>query len=227
MGHLLLEGGAEFGGAMSEPDLAAIRLAGGPGTPIAILPTAAAPDRNHDRAGRNGSRWFRSLGASQVDVVPVIDRLSADDPALAGRLADSRLIYLLGGFPGHLAETLRGSLAWGGVLRAYAAGAVVGGSSAGAMVVCQHYYDPESAQVRPGLNLLANACVLPHHNGFGRSWAPDLAEALPGVTLIGVDERTGILGGSGRWTVHGGGQVTLYRAGVQTTFRSGDAFDLP
>ncbi len=227
MGYLLLEGGAEFGGAMSEPDLAAIRLAGGLGAAIAVLPTAAAPDHNHDRAGRNGSRWFGSLGASRVDVVPVIDRRSADDPALAERLAAARLIYLLGGFPGYLAETLRGSLAWGSVLRAYAAEAVVGGSSAGAMVVCEHYYDPETAQVRPGLNLLANACVLPHHNGFGRSWAPDLVKALPEVTLIGLDERTGILGDAAHWTVHGKGQVTLYRSGIQTTFRRGDAFDFP
>ena len=48
-GYLLLEGGAEFGGAMSEPDREAIRLAGGLGAQTAILPTAAAPDNNHDR----------------------------------------------------------------------------------------------------------------------------------------------------------------------------------
>ena len=55
-GYLLLEGGAEFGGRMSEPDRRAIELAGGPGAPISIIPTAAAPDNNHQRAGRNGVR---------------------------------------------------------------------------------------------------------------------------------------------------------------------------
>ncbi|WP_345105299.1 hypothetical protein [Candidatus Villigracilis vicinus] len=34
MGYLLLEGGAEFGGRMSEPDLRAIELAGGVDAPI-------------------------------------------------------------------------------------------------------------------------------------------------------------------------------------------------
>ncbi len=43
-GYILLEGGAEFGGLMSEPDLRAIQLAGGPDAPISIIPTAAAPD---------------------------------------------------------------------------------------------------------------------------------------------------------------------------------------
>jgi cyanophycinase len=95
MSYLLLEGGAEFGGGMSAPDLRAIELAGGPDSPIAILPTAAAPNHNHKRAGNNGVRWFRSLGASHIDVVPVIDRSSANDPALAARLRSARFIYLL------------------------------------------------------------------------------------------------------------------------------------
>src|SRR5512135_1649520 len=131
-GFLLLEGGAEFGGAMSQPDLAAIRLAGGPAAPIAILPTAAAPDHNQDRAGRNALAWFRALQAERVEVIPLVDRLSADDPALADRLRLARLVYMLGGFPRYLAETLDGSLAWQAILQAHEAGAVIGGSSAGA-----------------------------------------------------------------------------------------------
>jgi cyanophycinase-like exopeptidase len=70
MGYLLLEGGAEFGGKMSEPDRKAIERAGGPEAPIRIIPTAAAPDDNHQRAGENGVRWFRSLGAKDVGRQP-------------------------------------------------------------------------------------------------------------------------------------------------------------
>ncbi|HQV63294.1 MAG TPA: hypothetical protein PKV19_04775, partial [Anaerolineales bacterium] len=96
MGHLLLEGGAEFGGRMSEPDLCAIELAGGFDIPICIIPTAAAPDRNHKRAGNNGVRWFQSLGAKNVFAVDVIDSASANDSALAASIRTSGLIYLLG-----------------------------------------------------------------------------------------------------------------------------------
>ncbi len=227
MGILLLEGGAEFGGRMAEPDRQALDRAGGLAARVAILPTAAAPDHNHERAGRNGLRWFGSLGASSLDLVPVIDKVSADDPGLAARIRSARLIYMLGGFPAFLAETLAGSRVWQAALDAFAAGAVLAGSSAGAMVLCQYLYDPERSQVLPGLNVLQNACVLPHHNGFGRRWAPLLRQALPGVLLIGIDEQTGMLGDpSASWTVHGAGKVTLYRADSTEAFAPGNEFTL-
>lgn len=227
MSTLLLEGGSEFGGRMSEPDLRAIELAGGLDSPIAILPTAAAPDHNHERAGRNGLRWFASLGATHVDLVPVIDRSSADDPRLAARLQSARLIYMLGGFPRFLADTLGGTRAWQAALDAWADGAVLGGSSAGAMALCQHLYDPDRSEPVPGLNLVPDACVLPHHNAFGRHWAPRLRHTLPGALLIGIDEQTGIIGDpTGSWTVYGAGQVTLYRPSSTETYSSGDQLTL-
>ena len=216
MGYLLLEGGAEFGGWMSEPDLKAIQLAGGLDAPIAILPTAAAPDHNDGRAGRNGVRWFESLGASRVDLVPVTDKSSADKSDYAARLRTAKLIYLLGGFPRHLGETLCDSRVWDSALAAYQAGAVIGGSSAGAMVLCEHYYDPYEDKLLPGLNLLPNCCVLPHHSSFGKKWVGKLTQLMPRATLIGLEEQTGILSdASGHWAVYGAGEVTLYRNGTK------------
>jgi cyanophycinase len=211
MGYLLLEGGAEFGGRMREPDLKAIELAGGFEAPIRILPTAAAPDNNHQRAGNNGIRWFQSLGAKDVGSLPLIDQVSANDESIAKSLREAKLIYMLGGFTGYLAETVKESNAWQAVLEAYAAGAVVAGSSAGAMVMCELYYDPSRGQVIEGLNLVPNSLVLPHHNTFGKSWASRLLE-ISQVTLVGIDEGTGMIDdGAGTWTVYGAGDVTLYR----------------
>ncbi len=213
---------------MSEPDLQAIHMAGGLAAPIAVLPTAAAPDNNHERAGRNALRWFSSLGASRAEVVAVIDSASANDPALVQRIRQARLIYILGGFPGYVARTLAGSLAWQAAVEACEAGAILGGSSAGAMVLCEYLYDPEQQKTVPGLNLIPNACVLPHHNGFGKQWAPRLVQALPGAVLIGIDEQTGMLGApSGAWTVYGAGHVTLYHAGSVQAFSRDQSFTLP
>jgi cyanophycinase len=225
---MLLAGGAEFGGRMAEPDLRAIALAGGAEARISIIPTAAAPDRNHERAGRNGVRWFESLGARNVAALPLIDRPSAESPAVAQALRESRLIYLLGGFPHFLGQTLLGSASWAAVLEAYAAGAVVAGSSAGAMVLCQHYYDPESGQVAEGVGMLPTTCVLPHHNTFGKGWAARLAALLPGSSLLGIDERTGMLddGDGGAWRVYGQGAVTLYRQTRMEVYTPGTEFDL-
>src|SRR5256884_9557633 len=126
-GYNLLEGGAEFGGKMSEPDLRAIELAGGPDALISIIPTAAAPDNNHQRAGRNGINWFKSLGARQVESVPLIDKASANDPEIANTIRQSGLIYMLGGFTGYLGETLANSAGWQAMFQAYEDGAVIAG----------------------------------------------------------------------------------------------------
>ena len=123
------------------------------------------------------------------------------------------MIYMLGGFPHYLAQTLMGSLSWGAILAANRNGAVIAGSSAGAMVLCDQYYDTASKMVEKGLNLVPGACVLPHHNTFGQGWASQLAQRLPEILLIGIDEETGMIndGPQGQWQIYGKGSVTLYR----------------
>lgn len=229
-GYLLLEGGAEFGGQMAEPDRRAIELAGGLDALISIIPTAAAPDNNHQRAGNNGVRWFHQLGATRVESLPLIDKASANDARLAAKISQSRLIYMLGGFTGYLGETIKDSTSWQAMLRAYESGAVVAGSSAGAMVMCQYYFDPDKGRVVEGLSLLPNTCVLPHHNTFGKAWATRLTNLLPQAILLGIDEQTGMLddGPEGlkvAWRVYGKGSVTLYRHGKPTVYRSGESFN--
>jgi len=224
MGALLLEGGAEFGGAMREPDLRAIEMAGGPDAPIRIIPTAAAPDKNHLRAGTNGIRWFMSLGATDVEPVPLINEESANDSEIVETLRAAKLIYILGGFTHYLGQTLLGSQAWEVVLEAWRDGAVIAGSSAGAMVMCEYYFDPGSSKVEKGLNLVPNACVLPHHNTFGKGWAEKLKVLLPGVTLLGIDEYTGMLTGGAAWQVLGGGAVTVYRGEDVARYNPGQRF---
>jgi cyanophycinase len=227
-GYILLEGGAEFGGQMEQPDRVALRLAGEDDIRVAIIPAAAAPDHNHLRAGENGVRWFRNLGAKNVVSLPLIDRQSADRPDVVEALARARLIYLLGGFPSHLADSLRGSRSWEAILAAHRHGAVVGGSSAGAMVLCSHFYDPYDGVLAEGLHLLANACVIPHHNRSGKSWVPQLQAQLPKVVLVGIDEQTGMIddAGDGKWSVYGKGAVTIYHQDIIETYCEYQSFSL-
>jgi cyanophycinase len=70
---------------------------------------------------------------------------------------------------------------------------------------------------------------LPHHNTFGKNWAQQLSMLLPGVVLLGIDERTGMLddGDPGKkegWRVYGQGAVTLYHDGVPVIYKSGASF---
>ncbi len=228
-GYILLEGGAEFGGRMAEPDRHAIELAGGWDVQVSIIPAAAAPDNNHERAGQTGVRWFEQLGARDARSLPLIDQASANQASLAASLRHSRLIYLLGGFPHYLAQTLAGSVSWQAILEAYRAGAVVAGSSAGAMVLCRHYYDPGTAGIIDGLNLVPKACLIPHHDTFGRSWVSPLMKSLPTEdAIIGIDEETGMIddGADGQWCVYGKGSVTIYRDREVHSYRPGETFFL-
>ena len=162
-----------------------------------------------------------------MESLPLIDKASADDPQIAESLRSAKLIYLLGGFTHYLGQTLLGSQAWDAALAAHQNGAVIAGSSAGAMVVCEYYFDPLGSKVEQGLNLVSNACVLPHHNTFGKNWAERLKALLPGVTLLGIDEYTGLLSGDSKWRVLGGGAVTLYLGAKVDTYTSGKMFRFP
>jgi cyanophycinase len=229
MGYILLEGGAEFGGEMAHPDRRALELAGGLDAPISIIPTAAAPDNNNQRAGENGKKWFQGLGAILVDVLPLIDNASANDPTIVDALEKSRMIYLLGGFPHYLGQTLSRSAAWQAMLAAHQAGAVIAGSSAGAMVLCEYYYNSFAEEVVEGLGLIKGACIIPHHNTSGKSWANRLQHLLPDALLIGIDEETGMIndGPHESWQVYGKGEVTLYQQKMTRIFKSGTPFEFP
>ena len=220
MGYILLAGGAEFGGAMALADRRHARLS--------IIPAAAAPDNNHARAGQNGVDWFKKLGAVNAAALPLIDRQSADAATVVNALLQSRLIYMPGGFPRHLEQSLGGSKSWQAMLKAHQSGAVIAGSSAGAMILCDHYYDPYAEKIFKGLGLIPNACILPHHNTFGRSWSRKLFQSLGDVILIGIDEKTGMIddGPTGQWQVYGAGGITCYLNDRIMHFQAGETFDL-
>jgi len=44
----------------------AIELSGWLDAQISIIPTAAVPGNNHQRAGQSGVRWFKRLGAAGI-----------------------------------------------------------------------------------------------------------------------------------------------------------------
>lgn len=227
-GYLILQGGAEFSGEMKASDLRAMELAGGKQAQICIVAAAAAQDNNQGRAGDNGRRWFSSLGAQDVSVSGVINHSTANDSKISAQIRQSRLIYLLGGFPVYLADTLKGTSCWRAMVEAYHHGAVLGGSSAGAMVLCDYLFDPAQKKVTQGLGLIPGCCVLPHYDTFGRHWAPKLQKDLPQATLIGIDERTGLIndGPNGCWNVYGHGGVTVYRNHQLERHKAGTWFDI-
>ena len=109
------------------------------------------------------------------------------------------------------------------MLSAWQNGAVLGGSSAGAMVLAQHFYDPRLDSIAAGLGLFPDLCIIPHYTKFRQSWSGRLKSMLSDTTLLGIDEETGIIndGEDQSWTVYGKGNV--YLIGQSTTeFSAGE-----
>jgi cyanophycinase-like exopeptidase len=190
---------------------------------VAILPTAAkdAPRL----AAEHGVRHFQRLGAEAIAVMAV-DRRGADDERLVAELDGVDLVYLAGGDPLYLLETLRDSLLWRRLLDGLPQGRAIAGSSAGAMVLGQTM--GYRGEWTAALGLLPGICALPHFQEWGADALPRLEKrsAERGLTLLGIDGATGCVGWSGDWEVRGPGVVTVIRRGASQVYRSGDRISL-
>ena len=205
MSHIALVGGNEFRRDCDPMDRALLEVMGGVGAPVVIIPTAAT-NENPYVAGENGIRHFRRLGAAPDKLL--IDDGNANQVEVAAALEQFRAVYFTGGDPVYLLETMRGSRAWDTVLAVHARGGLVAGSSAGAMAFGGQMWHFDGWV--PGLGLVPNVAVLPHHATMAARWdAARMAATLPaGVTLVGIDEATALLLPEGR--VLGVGEVTIY-----------------
>lgn len=179
------------------------------GREVLVLPTAAAYE-HPERAVAQARRWFASLGAEASGLM-VLTRSDAEDPANAEAVAQSRFIYLGGGSPLHLRSVLKDSAVWTGIRHAWEGGAVVAGSSAGAMVLTDPMVDPRGGALTLGLGLVEQLAVVPHFRG----WSDDRTHravglAAAGLVVAGIEERTALIrGAGGRWRTAGAGRVEL------------------
>lgn len=234
MGILALVGGDEFRAPCVTMDRALLAMIPQRPARVVILPTAAA-QQGPAIAAANGVRYFNGLGA-QAQSALVLSHRDADDPQQVAALDNADLIYLTGGSPRHLLGALQGSAVWAAIQRRYQQGAVVAGSSAGAMVlgVAMRY---GGGGWTPTLGLTARLAVMPHHAGAigatDRSPGPtaDLRAALPGAqpppTVVGVATATACVSDDGAtWRVVGVGAVTLYTLQGPQRYLPGDHFAL-
>lgn len=183
---------------------------------ILVLPTAAAYE-HPERAVETATKWFAGFGAAARGVM-LLNRRDAQDPEMARQLREARFVYLSGGSPMHLRSVLKDSDAWTAIVGAWRDGAVVAGSSAGAMVLCDPMVDPRGGALTLGLGLINHLAVLPHYD----TWSPEKAHrtvqlATGHLRIAAVDERTALIRDpSGSWRAEGAGDVTVYVDGSPT-----------
>jgi cyanophycinase-like exopeptidase len=198
------------------------------------LATAAAPegDESLARWHRLGKEQAERLGVEQV-VVDVRTREDAESAELARLVEGAGLIYLSGGNPAYLADTLRQTRVWHAIVAEHEKGAAVAGCSAGAMALSD--WAPRVRSMRSdhptGLRLIPHVRVIPHFDKM-LAWVPDMLRnallGLPeGSVLLGIDEDTALVGGPHEWTVQGRQSVWVLGHGKRIEHKAGSTLTTP
>jgi cyanophycinase len=225
-GPVALVGSGEYLPVMTDTERLLLR--GRP--PVYVqIPTAAAPEGEESLA-----RWV-ALGKAQaerlgVEARPLVarNREEAGSEELAAQVEGAGLVYLSGGNPPYLAAALRGTRLWEAVRSAWEDGAALAGCSAGAIALTSWVPDLRHPlrDAEPGLGVVPRLRVIPHFDRF-LGWMPELvgrylAKAPVGVTVLGVDEDTALVGDNGTWTVHGRQSVWVLTREGRIPYTAGD-----
>jgi cyanophycinase len=229
-GHLLIVGG----GPLPPAVLARfVELAGGPGKARIVLFPMASSD---PEAGVELSGDFRKMGAQAERIV--LNHAAADTAEAAARLDGVTGIWFGGGDQALLTKALGGTKTEAAIHERYRAGAVVGGTSAGAAVMSTPMLTgdekhPGGARppakgssdaymtiardnvvTEPGFGLLPGAIVDQH---FVRRRRNNRLFSLvlehPALVGVGIDESTAVeVEPNGTWRILGASVAVVYDA---------------
>lgn len=192
------------------------------------IPTAAG------REGADRLEYWRTLGAEQgrrigveTTFLPVLNREGADDAQLAAQIEDAGLVYMSGGDPRYLAESLRGTRVGAAIESHWRSGGALAGCSAGAMVLARYVpsFRLHLGRATEGLALTPGIQVLPHFNRiFELAFKGSSGDGI----LLGIEDLTALikLSGSDRWRVEGEGAVHILGGLPKRLLRSGEQIQL-
>ncbi len=205
-GPLALIGGAEWQPGC-DFDIELLRASDG--SEVVVIPAAAAfehPERVVERA----KTWFAEIGG-RVTGLPILKRTDAEDSQNAEAVRKARFIYLSDGSAQHLRSVLKDSLVWAAIQDAWASGAVIAGSSAGATVLGDPMVDPRGGTFALGLGLVRKLALVPHWENWTDLKASRMNHLAPSATVVAeVEERTALIRWpDGTWQATGAGRVVL------------------
>jgi cyanophycinase len=196
---------------------------------VAIVPTAAAPDgpTTFDRWLRMGVEHFSELGLEAIPV-HLATRDDANQDEIAAEIATADFVYLSGGKPRYLRDTLEATAAWRAIQGVYDRGGVVAGCSAGAMVLGGAMLDfPRPFRTIAALGMAPGILIIPHFGEFPIEIQSLLAQVSDTITAVGVEGSTGLIGSPGHWLAEGRGTVHVFTPDGVRKYAGGQAVEIP
>lgn len=138
------------------------------------------------------------------------------------------LVVLTGGRPWLLQRRLSPALT-GRLRQLWESGVPLSGSSAGAMAMCEWRLDLEPRQplrFRRGLGLVPGVAA-PHYGRHGIHHVSSVvSRRFPELPILGLPDRTALVGREGRFDVVGAGSCTVLLGGRKRTYSSGETLVL-
>lgn len=224
-GPVALVGGWEHTSGCEPIDQYLMQVIGRTRPLVTIVPAASSDRMVPIATERALGYWSRMGGKVQV--------------ALAGRekpgnvleaLEGADIIVLTGGQSERIRHTLHGTQVWKRMVELWAGGTALVGSSMGLMELFEFRFKlwpPKSLSLVSGLGLLDGYVAVPHFDKYGlRRWSARVAPRLGDLGLLGLDERTGLVGWVGDFKVVGSGSATVIKGHTRTVYPSGSSVDL-
>lgn len=182
-----------------------IEMAGGRDSRIAVIAAAAGQPQ---LVGNEYRELFAGLGAAAVSILAIADRETAARQELAAVIAQATGIFFTGGDQLRVTSMLGGTAVDAAIWAAFAQGAVIAGTSAGAAVMSETMIVAGNSNDAPkksslimaqGMGFLREGVVDQHFAQRGR--INRLLEAVaqnPRILGIGIDEDTALIVGADR-----------------------------
>ena len=222
-GYIVPIGGAEDKEGAANILRKFIEVSGGDRARIVIIPTASMLEDT----GRRYEKLFRKLGAYEAKSLPIMSRDDAARPEWLAYIEPANAIFVTGGNQLRLSTIIGGTPLAKAIRRANARGVTVGGTSAGAAILCEHMiahgaegHTPHAGAVAlvPGFGLTNRIMIDQHFRQRDRLGRLLTALAYnPFAVGVGLDEDTAaFIDHERKLTVVGNGAITVIDASELT-----------
>lgn len=182
---------------------------------VVCLPTAAGTEGTsrlkywHDLAFNH----FSKMGVASIQSLEIFDRTRAGQSELIRPIKRSNFIYLSGGKPTHLYESLNGTPAWEAIQGVLKRGGILAGCSAGAMIFGEKIPDLRMASsfTHPGFGFLPGVFIVPHFDEIPAIIKLGISRLSKKMTMVGIDGYTALVCKNTGCMVIGRGAVTVIK----------------